>query len=490
MPVPEELQHEVTAAASVDSLLGYALRGYTLYPFEDTVRIERGGRYAYRAYDKLLRDPRVYGAISKRIKETTSKPYDVISASDDRGDTRAAEIVKAQLDHLGYDIYQRRKMGALLKGLTVGEILFREAADKRERETLGTVVFDDVVFRKPWHFRFVKEPNDVTRPLHLHYVGWLAGFGGPAGIDLTEEHPRKFLTYSWGSEYGDPYGKGLGHQLYWPVFFKTQDWKFWLYYNDKHGSPTLDIAYHVDQNDGKGGIDPGSADGKAAIAEAKIAGQKVRQMGVLTHSDVFKYGLLEARSRGDVKTYKDLIDYCDTEIAIATLGSTLTLDLQDQGARSATETHQGDLEALGQDDAEQACQSDTETLVRWISELNVPDATPPRVVRVFPDHSNYREMAQTHRIVVEAVARGLDVDFAERTYKIVIDRKRLGRPPASGVERSGGAEALAGEMRRMASVFEARGETENARWFTENAALVAADASGASLHTNGHTAGA
>ena len=49
----------------------------------------------------------------------------------------------------------------------------------------------------------------------------------------------KFWTFNTGSDNDDsPYGLGLGHQLYWPTFFKRNGLKFWLTFLGKFGGPT------------------------------------------------------------------------------------------------------------------------------------------------------------------------------------------------------------------------------------------------------------
>ena len=53
---------------------------------------------------------------------------------------------------------------------------------------------------------------------------------------INHQHPqglllpgRKFWQFSVGANHSDnPYGLGLAHSLYWPVFFKRSDIKFWL----------------------------------------------------------------------------------------------------------------------------------------------------------------------------------------------------------------------------------------------------------------------
>lgn len=444
MAIPKELAAEVTVSASArNALIGYTIGQYVLRPWEDTVAIRLGGPSAFYIYDELLRDGRVFGAFRKRVKETTRWPYEVVSASDDQADTRAAEIVKAQLDALNFDQYQKCKMGALMKGLSIGEILWREPTSRRERERLGSVIAHSVAFRHPAHFRFTAQndasgdgaESELPQPRHLHYVGrgGLYGSINMTGTDLDVNYPRKFVRYAWGSEYNDPYGKGLGHQLYWLVFFKREDWKMWLYYADKFGMPTTEITYNTDPKKGAF-VDPASAEGKQYIKDAKTEGSKIRTESTLIHSDAFVFEFMEPSRRGDVKTYTELLNYCDREISITITGSTLTLDLQGQGARAATETHQEDLGALGHDDAEQVCADDSMSIVRWISELNVPDATPPTVRRVFPDQTDYQGMAETHLKAMTAVEKGLNVDFAEKAYKIVIDPERV----KNGADASGG----------------------------------------------------
>ena len=66
-----------------------------------------------------------------------------------------------------------------------------------------------------------------------------------------EELPdRKFIIHSVGGKDGSPYGLGVGHRLFWPVFFKRQGISFWLIFAEKFGTPTAVGKY-------PGGADPG-----------------------------------------------------------------------------------------------------------------------------------------------------------------------------------------------------------------------------------------
>ena len=48
-----------------------------------------------------------------------------------------------------------------------------------------------------------------------------------------------FWVLSLGADHDDnPYGEGLAHALYWPVFFKRNCIKFWLIFLEKFSMPT------------------------------------------------------------------------------------------------------------------------------------------------------------------------------------------------------------------------------------------------------------
>jgi phage gp29-like protein len=66
--------------------------------------------------------------------------------------------------------------------------------------------------------------------------GWMLRLPGRGPIQCD---PRKFFFTVRGASYRNPYGEALLSRLYWPVFFRSQGWKYWMQFLERFGTPML-----------------------------------------------------------------------------------------------------------------------------------------------------------------------------------------------------------------------------------------------------------
>ena len=331
----------------------------------DDVLVRRGGGAGVRIYQDLLRDPRVRTVIGKRKMAAVRRDWSVEPASEDPLDQRAADIVRAALERMPFDQGCKGLLNSTLIGFAVSEVLW----DSVELPQLaGTfVVPARLEPRNPRRFVF-------DRDLSLRLLTPEA----PAeGIPLPD---RKFLVARHGEEETeDPYGLGLGHTLFWPVFFKRQGIAFWNVFAEKFGQPTAVGEYA-----------PGTSD--ADQAKLLNALRNISQDSGIVVPQGTVLRLLEAMRSGSVDTYERLCDFMNTEISTCVLGSTLGTDTGDTGSRAAAQTHRDIEEGLV--DADCDLLSDAlYPLCRWITEINLPGARPPRIWREKPDEEDLNTRA-------------------------------------------------------------------------------------------------
>jgi len=333
--------------------------GGVLENLDDTLRT-RGGAKGLKIYDELERDTHAYAVLQKRKLAVTARPWQVDPASDRRDDKKAAELVQAQLQALSFDLLTTELLDATLKGFSVGEVLW--AVDGAQ------VVARKVVIRDQRRFAFTEDMalRLLTRE---------------RSIEGEELPARKFIVHRFGGKDGTPYGLGLGHKLFWPVFFKRQDITFWLTFADKFGSPTAIGKYPVSAK----------PDDQTKLLDALRA---ISQDAGVIIPDGMLIELLEASRSGSIDTYEKLARYMDEQISECVLGETLTTNIGSSGSRAASETHNDVREELAKADADLLSDTLNSTLVRWIVDFNMPGVGYPTVYRLFDEPENLDERSQ------------------------------------------------------------------------------------------------
>ncbi|MCH9781008.1 MAG: DUF935 domain-containing protein, partial [Alphaproteobacteria bacterium] len=280
-----------------------------------------------------------------------ARTWQVEPASESPQDMAAADEVSRQVARLPLEEISLNLLDALLYGYAVSEIVWQLQND--------TVTAVEVIARRPDRFVF-----DVDGNLRL-----LTGEDQRKGVALPD---RKFIVHRFNPREGEPYGRGLGRQLYWPVYFKRQGLSYWMVFAEKFGAPTLIGRYPE-------GMSTEEQD-QLLSAISSVAQETAMIAPLSAHVE-----LLESARAGSVETYERLCRYLDEQMSIATLGETLTTTLGNVGARAATETHNEVRGELTDADADLLCETLNASLVRWIVAYNFPAGTGcPRLTRQRP----------------------------------------------------------------------------------------------------------
>lgn len=317
----------------------------------DTVLVSLGGEL--KNYAKLLRDDQVHSLLEQRQDALIAAEWEVVPGGEDSRDREAADFLRGQLMALNWDAITRRMHKGVLYGYSVAECIWGMDGNK--------ITLDAVKIRKPWRFGFGK---DGELKLRVN-----------AQTFLMPE--RKFWIAVWGADDDDsPYGQGLGHALWWPVYLKRNGAKFWAAYLDKFGSPSVKSKY------------PAGATEKEK-ATALEAAKAFRNESAVAVPEGFDVELIEA-AKNSGGSYEEFLKYWDGAIAKIILSQTGTTQ---QGQYSGTAEVLNDVKSeLVKADADLLCESFNDTVAAWLTEWNFPGAKAPQVWRKVPN--TRREEAQ------------------------------------------------------------------------------------------------
>ncbi len=306
----------------------------------DPLMLERGrAGNNYELYQDLKRDGKVYSGLQKRKLALISRPWKVDPVEDGPQGQKDAEIVQGMLKRLMFDKVCSDLLDALIVGFVPSEIVWTE------RDNL--IAPKRVVKRAQRRFVYVQNDPNAGPELRL-----LTAQNMLTGEPLPE---RKFIVHRFNPEDDNPYGTGLGLQLYWPVFFKRKGILAWNKLNDRFGSPTPWGKY-------PNGAGPKE---KGTLFDAL---QAMSNDGVLMTPDGMSIELLESKLTGSISTQRELCVYMDNWISEVILSQEAT---QTTGATGAAANEREDVRLdLVQADADLLSDTLNGTLIEWICEYN------------------------------------------------------------------------------------------------------------------------
>lgn len=404
-PVLSEI---AVAGGTLDITQGY-LPANMIAAAGDTVLTTRGSG-DYSIYEELARDDQVITCRKQREMALIGKSWGVEPGDSSRRAQLAADRLKRVLQQLPWDDITQKMLSALLYGFAAAEILW--ATDGSE------ITISSIKVRNRRRFGFL--PNGELRLRTLEDS--TNGMALPAG---------KFWAFSCGADHDDePYGLGLGHYLYWPVFFKKNGLKFWLTFLEKFGQPTAVGRYPASSSD----------DEKSRLLNALAS---IQSNTAIRIPDSMMIELLEAKRSGTAD-YTDLYDRMNAAISKIYLGHSGSAD--STPGRLGGEDDASDIRAdLVRADADLICQSFNCTVARWLTFYNDgPDVAPPKVWRDVSQPEDLKSCADKDRVLFD-LGFAPRLDYISDKYGDNYDFVGTGRstnqiPKSDSVQTSLGAE--------------------------------------------------
>jgi len=344
-PITDEI---ATARKDIDIFAGWLNR---LENPDPVLRTEAGGK-GLKLYDEVERDPHAGSVLQDRALAVVGKDWEIIPGTTSRTAGRPASTTREEaiadfvaevLEDCNFDQARQELLKATLYGYYPGEIMWEYRND--------AVRIGKIIGKHPRRFCFTAQ-----RELRLLT---------PQNMIEGEELPdRKFIVFTYGDS-DNPYGKGLGQKLWWPVWFKKNGIKFWLTFLEKFGMPTAVGKY-------PSGTDPTQ---QQALLDAIDAIQN--ETGIKIPNDM-AIDLLEA-ARGGTVTYEELCNYMDKQVSKAVIGQTATTEGTPGklgGEKERGEVRQDIIEA----DADLLDSCLNQSLIKWLVDYNFPGvADYPRI---------------------------------------------------------------------------------------------------------------
>ena len=357
-------KNKVPAAPELDTEIATRSRD----PFEtlymgvirtnDPLLIERG-QGSTELYRDLKRDGKVFGCLQKLWLALIAKPWQVDPIDDTPRDKADAELVASILKRINFDQITRDFLEAIIASPAIGEVVWTVED--------GKVVPKAIKKRAARRFVYVQADDQEPPTLQM-----LTREDMLTGVSLPE---RKFIVHRVNPEDDNPYGTGLGLQLYWPVFFKRKGVIAWNKLCDRFGTPTPWGKYPRNA----------SPKEKATLFDALKA---FSNDGVVMTPEGTMIELLEAKLSGNVSTQQALVEYMDDWISEVILGTEPRANAG--GALAAASKERQEVrEDLVKAHADLLSDTLNATLIRWICEFN--GLAPCRVYRVFPKKEGSKE---------------------------------------------------------------------------------------------------
>ena len=343
---------------------------------DDTVLKSLGWDMSH--YRRLLRDDQVKSTFQQRIDATISAEWTVEPGGPSARDKAAAAFITEHLAAMPFDAICKKMLYGSFYGYAVAECLWGREG--------GRIVPEDIRVRKAKRFRFGRDGGLrlITR-------------NTPTGVIMPE---RKFwvLTVQADSD-DDPYGPGLAHWLYWPVFLKRNAIKFWAIALEKFGAPTA-----------KGTYPPGAQESE--VRKLLEALQAIATDAAVAIPQGMEAQLIEAtRSAGG--DHVEFCKYMDAMIAKIILSQTATTEIGPW--RGTAEVQKDVRDEIIKADADLLCESFNAGPVRWLTDWNFPGAAAPKIWRDITRPEDLRIRALRDKIVHDMGFRP-SKRYIEETY--------------------------------------------------------------------------
>lgn len=381
---------------------------------QDALRLEKGATSgkSINIYLDLLTDSFANSCFNKQISEICTKG-NLIKPGDDRANSKlAAEDCKLMLESLGKSSASNNGTLILDQGLTLEGLIAHLAVSAITGISTVEIVWEKQ--RLPSIKRVVPvDPRTV--------VMWKDEWGNVYPKLLTREEPqdgiflpaRQFIiSRFWSIPSADPWGLGLGRQLYYPVTWKRSILTFWLMMADKASDPQLIVTY---------------PDGTAEADREKVMASLLkfgREAGVAVPSG-WSVEIANRNVAGSTDFLQNLIKYCDDQIAMAILGTSTSGTETGGGINRETINNSLRIQ-IAKQLADGITSSLSNTLLKWYTEARYGNtAAVPIFYKNFVDEEDMLDMAE------KAQRLGYTLDIGELESSLNIKLSKREKPKAA-----------------------------------------------------------
>lgn len=292
-------------------------------------------------YTELLSDAHVSATSASRKSGVLRKAWQL-----DRGKakSRPAQIIEAMFNDLDVRSITSEMLDAVFFGYQPLEVVWQR---------VGPYIMPAKVQAKPSRW-FVFDQDNALRFRTLAQP--LEGIALP---------PMRFLVAQYEAKYENPYGQGTLSKCFWPVLFKRGGIKFWVQFLERFGTPSII------------GKLPRGAQEKE-IQELLDMLDRILRSSVGVIPDDSSVDVMSSDKSGSTVAHRELLHFCDQQISKATLGQTLTTQIDGVGSYAASQTGMEVQQALV--DADTALTTGLwNELIKWIYTINFGSGPRPSI---------------------------------------------------------------------------------------------------------------
>lgn len=241
-------------------------------------------------YRDLRSAARVGGNIRRRKSAVLSLERDLKRA---QAPVKVERFIRDWLADLDLDRILRELLDAPLFGYQPIELMW---------QPLGLYQVPDDLLGKPAEWFFYDQHNALRFRAQQ------------AGVDGEPCDPLRFIVARQDATYANPYGFPDLSMCFWPTVFMKGGLKFWVQFTEKYGSPWV-IGKHP----------RGATDAETNLLLDSL--EAMVQDAVAAIPDDASVQIVEAAGKANSATvYRELLEYCRSEINVAMLGQDQTTE--------------------------------------------------------------------------------------------------------------------------------------------------------------------
>lgn len=314
----------------------------------------------YQLEQLVMSDPRVGGMIDKRTQGVTRVNVDVqVGDPDDPRSVEMAELMDRWIQDIKLKSWLEQCLEGKLHGVTAfHNIIFRDG---------DRYIFDDPtknqISQSRW-FQETSDKDDNWGKLYLKKKDKQATFTLIDKIFLDDDqfvHPAQLSLFTYKEKRGYYDTQGIMYRVLKLYIMKIWVQLFWVQKSERHGKPFI-YALLDDTN----------------FKDPKFKGDIksiLKQFGA-EHWGIFPSGMdikaLDTSSATSSAMFKDLLNFANTEMAIALLGQNLSTEVQG-GSYGATVSHSKVEENIIEDDIEWIEEHINDQTFYWMQKVNDPE---------------------------------------------------------------------------------------------------------------------
>ena len=352
-------------------------------------------------------DPHVSACMQSRKAGVFSMDYEIQA---DESSTVYMDFIKSIFDKLDIPQIINNILDAPFYGYQPFEILWQPEFYEGK---LFTVVKDFIA--KPYNWFAFDDYNQIR-------------FKSPNKIRGEMLDKRKFICVQHQPTYDNPYGKSVLSKCLWSVAFKRGGITFWLKFIERFGMPHL--------------IGQTNNTSEKHVNEFLELLDDLTQDGSTVINLQDTINALSVSSSLSTNVYKDLLEFCNTEISKAILSQTLTTEVTKGGNFATGKVHGSIMDHIVKSDKLLVTQT-INKLIKLIIEINFGENLPTPKFIMYEETDVDKPMAE----VVDLLSRNKTFQptakFYKKRFNFDEDEFKIVDPPPT-TQQTGIPEALPG----------------------------------------------